>query len=90
MGMATNVQFQCRFCCITLLTVILHVYDYADTAYVTILLMYSECNTLYLYTLCMIDPLEVALCAITSKVRWDNKARKKKEVAERGEKGEEA
>ena len=38
----------------------------------------------------MVDTLEVALCAITSKVRWDNQAREKKEVAEREEKGEEA
>ena len=52
--------------------------------------MYSECNTLYSSTLCMVDALEVTWCAITSKVRWDNQAREKKEVAEREEKGEEA
>ena len=38
----------------------------------------------------MIDALEVTLCAITSKVRWDSQTREKKEVAEREEKEEEA
>ena len=52
--------------------------------------MYGGYSTLYSSTLCMVNALEVTLCAITSKVRWDSQAEKKKEVAEREEKEEEA